>query len=213
MDTCCCLYLLAYSQKKKKGGGGVKDNLSFKDICECALPIPQEHTHFFWKMIFAATLKNKPLVWWESIGKEIIYWSCGMWCVFPLIHCLSKQPIAGWIEYLSSRCFGQGGSALFFKKNFYFSIFNCRFNDYEMCKHREKWSCHSPQTRCLRSAVKSWAKGKRVCLRVWSRMAAVIVKIPGAVTAAWPVCVCVIVNAFIYCGVFLSMFSANEWRL
>lgn len=103
-----------FTEEKKRGGGGVKDNLSFKDICECALPIPQEHTHFFWKMIFAATLKNKPLVWWESIGKEIIYWSCGMWCVFPLIHCLSKQPIAGWIEYLSSRCFGQGGSALFF---------------------------------------------------------------------------------------------------
>lgn len=49
---------------------------------------------------------------------------------------------------------------------------------------------HSPQTHCLHSAVKSWAKGKRVCSRVWSRMAAVIVKIPGAVTAAWPVCVC-----------------------
>lgn len=51
-----------FTEEKKKGGGGVKDNLSFKDICECALPIPQEHTHFFWKMIFAATLKNKPLV-------------------------------------------------------------------------------------------------------------------------------------------------------
>lgn len=202
-----------FTEEEKKGGGGVKDNLSFKDICECALPIPQEHTHFFWKMIFAATLKNKPLVWWESIGKEIIYWSYGMWCVFPLIHCLSKQPIAGWIEYLSSRCFGQGGSALFF---FIFLFLTAGSMTMKCANTERNGPARGPQPPNPLPALSREELSQREA-RVFESLeqngCSDSENTWGCYSCLTSVCVCVIVNAFIYCGVFLSMFSANEWRL
>jgi len=62
------------------------------------------NTHTFFGRSYLLVSLKAPSAWRESIRKEIIYWSHGAGCLFPLIQCRCKQPIAHLIEYISSRC-------------------------------------------------------------------------------------------------------------
>lgn len=81
-------------------------------VCPLVAPMPGVfislalltiHAHFGVRLCLPLSLKT-PSVWRESIRKEIIYWSHGTGCLFPLIQRLSKQHIAHLIEYISSWC-------------------------------------------------------------------------------------------------------------
>lgn len=67
-------------------------------------PLALLSAHTFGGRLCSLVSLKTPWVWRESIRKEIIYWSHGTGCLFPLIQRLSKQPIAHLIEYISSWC-------------------------------------------------------------------------------------------------------------